>query len=260
MGFSQEDLAHTLGVVVSTVAGWEQGTASPRARRRRDLAEVLDLSAAELSHLLDACEPSDNGDGVVAGWLGIFASMEQGAAEMQTYEPLVVPALLQTEEYATAVEANHWQPVTEDAIVKRTANRMKRQRVLDRQPNPLRLTAVVDEGVLHRRLGSPATMAAQLDHIVDMAERVTVDVRVSTLDGSEHVAADGPFRVLTDPGAIGPHIVCAIGPTGTVTYHDSVEQVAGHAELFRFLHGRSLGATESIDLIREISTSKWKEG
>jgi transcriptional regulator with XRE-family HTH domain len=53
LGLTQESLAELLRVERSTVARWEQGTATPRPWYRRRLADALDLSPDELTRLLD---------------------------------------------------------------------------------------------------------------------------------------------------------------------------------------------------------------
>jgi transcriptional regulator with XRE-family HTH domain len=74
-GYSQEGLAHKIGVTVSAVSRWELGTSTPRANLRRPLAAALDLSPPELEHLLfeHACEasygaPEYGGNRELAGW------------------------------------------------------------------------------------------------------------------------------------------------------------------------------------------------
>jgi transcriptional regulator with XRE-family HTH domain len=54
LGLTQESLAEVLRVERSTVARWEQGTATPRPWYRRRLADALDLTPDELTQLLDA--------------------------------------------------------------------------------------------------------------------------------------------------------------------------------------------------------------
>jgi transcriptional regulator with XRE-family HTH domain len=54
MGFTQESLAIRLGVELSTVGRWERGTLTPQPWRRRQIAEVLDVSLDHLNVLLTA--------------------------------------------------------------------------------------------------------------------------------------------------------------------------------------------------------------
>lgn len=61
LGFTQESLAHQLGVELSTVGRWERGTLMPQPWRRPDLAGVLRVSLQELDGLLTPPQPSTGG-------------------------------------------------------------------------------------------------------------------------------------------------------------------------------------------------------
>lgn len=52
LGYTQETLAHQLGVELSTIGRWERGTLTPQPWRRPDLAKVLKLTLEELDRLL----------------------------------------------------------------------------------------------------------------------------------------------------------------------------------------------------------------
>lgn len=54
LGFSQEQLAHRIGVERSTVVRWESGEREPRPWQRPKLAAILELSLDELDEILTA--------------------------------------------------------------------------------------------------------------------------------------------------------------------------------------------------------------
>lgn len=80
----------------------------------------------ELEHLLDEGQVSRNGHAVPA-WLTLYASLEQSASHVWTWQPLTVHALLQTRDYATAVESIGPEPVSVDAVAEKVALRLSRQ-------------------------------------------------------------------------------------------------------------------------------------
>jgi transcriptional regulator with XRE-family HTH domain len=65
-GHTQESLAEVLGVAVSTVADWEQGSARPLPALRRPLADVLSVSLDELDRLLGGDDEEPGGDSASA--------------------------------------------------------------------------------------------------------------------------------------------------------------------------------------------------
>src|SRR5688572_13647100 len=96
-GLTQEQLAQEVGVATSTYAEWEQGSSTPRPGYRPRLAVQLDLTLAELAHLIDD-EIELNGH-EVPGWLGHLASLEQAAARICAFETVGVHGLLQIRDY-----------------------------------------------------------------------------------------------------------------------------------------------------------------
>ncbi|MGH9151147.1 MAG: helix-turn-helix domain-containing protein [Acidimicrobiales bacterium] len=247
-GWTQEALAHDLGVSVASVAHWEQGSSTPQARYRRPLAERLGVSLPELDVLLDVNgQVSPNGHAVPA-WLTLYASLEQGASHIWTWQPLTVHALLQTREYAAAVESIGPSPVSDDAVAQKVDLRLSRQGVLDREPEPLELAVVLDESVLHRVTGGPTTMAAQLDHLAVQARQPNVTVQVLPLAAGVHAAAFGACTVLASNGGAAPQMAMVEDRTGH-RYLESAHAVEVHMVLIDHLREHALDDDESLDMI-----------
>lgn len=259
-GYTQETMAFELGVSPTTYRDWERGIAMPRVGFRPRLARQLDVSLAEVSRLLDndTSRPRVANGLAVPEWLGHLAALEQGAAQIWSYEPVVVPGLLQTDRYAAAVEEAEPQPITADILDRRVKARIARQEVLTRQPDPLVLSVVLDESVLYRTAGSnPSVMRDQLNHLVMSATRPTIDVRVVTLDAGVFLSAFGAFTVLTSPSSPEPYMACVEDRAGP-HYLDRVHDVAAHVDLFHHLCDVALSPCDSIDLIRSIAKERYQ--
>lgn len=54
VALSQQDLAHACGVSKTTVSSWERGTAIPRLRHVRVLADALKTGISEIQHAIEA--------------------------------------------------------------------------------------------------------------------------------------------------------------------------------------------------------------
>ena len=250
LGFSQEGLANELQVTTSAVSRWEQGTSTPKAVYRQPLARALDMTPVELERLLDV--EGRNITGLnghhVPGWLGHYASLELTAGELRTFEPLVIPALLQTRAYAATIERSYHLPVTDDDVERRVEVRMARQAALEREPDPLHLLCVLDESILHRGFGDRAMMADQLDHLGAMAVRPNVDLRIVPLRDARYGAAFGAFQLLVSPGSTVPYLACSEDLVGK-HYHETDSGVGAHSELFDHLFDAALSPADSIGLI-----------
>lgn len=257
LGYSQEALADLLQVRTQSVARWEQGTTTPLARYRRPLAETLELSLGELEQLIDGAGTGPvtvNGHAVPA-WLDHYTSLEQAAARLETFEPIAIPGLLQTEEYATAVMRSSHLPVSEHTIRERVKARLARQAVLDREPDPLELVCVIDQSVFHRVTGGRPTMATQLDHLAHCANRPSIDIHVVPIEsGAVHCASFGSFRLFTSKGASSPFITCTEDLTG-FNYLDRRAAIDAHAQLFEHLTSVALTTSDSAALIETIAES-----
>lgn len=242
MAMSQEELATALAVSPSTVARWEQGVTDPVIRHRRTLADLWALPLAEIDRLLAPSDVGDGGD--VAPFLGHFAALEASAAEVRSYEPLYVPGLLQTREYAEAIESSYFRPVGFDEIERRVGIRMARQQALDE----LTLRCVIDESVLLRAVGTRRTMADQLQFLLDAMVRDNIDLRVFPLNSTMHGAAIGPFALLVAPGADSPYVACSEDHT-SARYIDASSELSLYQTLFEHERHHSLDAEASWGLI-----------
>lgn len=86
-----------------------------------------------------------------------FSAYEAGARSLRLFEHVLVPGLLQTADYARAVLST--RPYTSaDEIEELVTARLARQALLARADPPL-LYVLLDEGVLHRPVGTPEVMA-----------------------------------------------------------------------------------------------------
>jgi len=123
--------------------------------------------------------------------------LEAEAQAALSWEPLIVPGLLQTGDYAREVTNGYLEridPVPPSETRRRVEARLARQRVLTRD-NPLRLSVVLDQSVLHRRFGDRSVMRSQIKRLLDLSERDNISLRILQLDG-RHPIGTGAFALL----------------------------------------------------------------
>ncbi|NEW37177.1 transcriptional regulator, partial [Nocardia cyriacigeorgica] len=98
------------------------------------------------------------------------------AEEISAVDAVLVPGLLQTEEYARAIITADTAFIRQIEVQQRVEARMRRQERLS-DAEPLRLNVVVSEAVLRQQTGGPGVLRRQLLHIVDMINRypATID-------------------------------------------------------------------------------------
>lgn len=132
------------------------------------------------------------------GWFHRWPDKEAEATTLRWFEPLLVPGLLQTEDYARAVFRTR-VGATDDEISEMVASRMERQAILERGAPPV-LWVVLDEGVLRRPVGGDHVMCEQLGVLMDAARRPNVVVQVIPAGVGTHEGLRGGAFILAESG------------------------------------------------------------
>lgn len=246
LGLTQDDVAHAAGLTANSIRRYELGLSAPRGGDRRAYAEALEWSPAHLALALTDDPQPVNGH-AVPGWLSHLASLEQGAARLSAWEPLVVHGLLQTAEYALAVERADAVAKSEDAIARRVETRLARQSALHRE-DPLDLSVILDESVLLRVAGHPDVMGEQLEHLVELSACGNVELRVLPLAAGRFSAAFGSFSLFVQAGAETPYMAVTEDRAGP-HYLDRPHELYAHTALYAHLCSVALGPSETLDLI-----------
>lgn len=156
---------------------------------------------AQALDLLQLCREAENGSRYWLSphgeWLEDTLSAliyhEATAARSTSYEPLVIPGLLQTAAYARArISPGPQSPAEIDELVR---IRLERQQIL-RRPRPARFIFFLQEQALRFRVGSTAIMHEQLLHLVLMAALDHVTLRVVPASAGERTTFGCAFRLL----------------------------------------------------------------
>lgn len=155
----------------------------------------------------------DGYQGELSGRFIDYAWLEDRAVAIRSFDALTLPGLVQTPDFARAVIRSH-APDKDDPNIERGVQfRMERQRILDRE-NPPAISIIMDEALLHRPIGGVRAMRSQLQHLNDLVDKGTVELRVLPFAAGAHCGHRGGFRVFTLPEPF-PEIGYAESTTGT---------------------------------------------
>ena len=231
------------------------------------------VSAADLRRLLDLYKVSGplrkrlvelGRKASQRGWWDAYAdatteeystliALESDAESERHFAPIIVPGLLQTEEYALEITSASLLMPSPGEISRLSQVRMMRQKVLTRD-KPLRLHVVIDESVLQRQVGSPETMKGQLLHLVELAGRPNVTIQVLPLAAGPHLALSGVFTVVRFPEKSAVDVVYLQEMTSDLFIEDEKE-VHRYGLAFDRLRELAHGEEESVALIARIANA-----
>ncbi|WP_051047323.1 MULTISPECIES: helix-turn-helix domain-containing protein [Nocardia] len=127
--------------------------------------------------------------------------LEYGAEEISSFESLLIPGLLQTEDYARSLIAGDQVIVRRPEVRRRVQARMKRQERIG-GADPVRFNVVICEAALHQQFGGIDVLRAQLERLVDIiTTHDTVQVLILPFTSSSGPTLGGStFHILDFPG------------------------------------------------------------
>ncbi len=129
-GFTQRRLCIAVPLAVSHLSMLENGHRAPTRKLAHQMDEALDLGTT----LVDLLDRLDRMATQVPRWFRSWLEFEPLSISQRIWEPLIVPGLLQTEQYAEAI-LSHSPGTTPEQVRKNVAARMDRKNILHR-PDP----------------------------------------------------------------------------------------------------------------------------
>jgi transcriptional regulator with XRE-family HTH domain len=251
-GLTIDRVAEVLECSQSKVSRIETGQVSASPRDVRDMLDLYrvdeDRRQAMVQVAREARQPGwwqkfvDVPDGVPA-----YVGLEAAATSIDVYMALIVPALLQTPDYARAVIAAVRPDLPRAEVDRRVELRIHRQGLLD-QERPPRMRVLLDDTVLGRPVGGAAVMAAQRRRLLADAERPAVTIQVLEVGAGAHAGMDGPFTIFGFPAAAERDVV-ALDSAADALYLEEPEDLARYRRVFELLLPAALPPKESAELI-----------
>ncbi|MEV5703719.1 helix-turn-helix transcriptional regulator [Actinoallomurus sp. NPDC052274] len=184
-------------------------------------------------------------------WFEAYVGFEAEATTFRDFQPLYIPGLLQTPDYARAVLQAAPNSGESEDLDQRVDLRIKRQAILT-QPSPPQLWFVLSETALRVEVGMPAIMAAQLRHLVGLANHPNIKLQVLPFTAAAHVNPVTGFRILEFPDSRDPTVVYVEHLTGAL-FLEHEEEISQYATIFDHLRAEALGISQSIQLISRIA-------
>lgn len=247
-----EEVAADAGLSKSTYSNIESGVKKrPTVAEVKAVLEVCEVPPGrEFDEILDLCRQS-----LERGWwtryrdvlAARFVGFETEASAITTWQPLMIPGLLQVPEY---MKVNAQACLAGPQEIRRAIDaRMTRQRILEDQ-DPPRLWAIFDEGSLLRLKDHPRTKRVQVEHLLEMARRPNVTVQLTRADRL-NPGSGGSCVVLEFPDPIDPTVVFLETTTDGI-YLEEPDEVVRYQNLVDHLRLVALRPAETLEYLQEV--------
>lgn len=252
-GLTVEEVAKELLCSPTKISRGETGARRATLRDVRDLCQIYGVDAETSAELMKLAREARQ-----PGWwtkyddlkITPFIGMEQAATAITCFGMYFVPALIQTEDYAREIIKGIAPKIEEDTLSQRVEARMIRQKLLY-QPKPPKYRALLDEAVLHRQVGGPSVMKAQLDKMLSSMREERAAVQVIPYEVGAYGAIDSNFDYLEFADTMLPDLVFVEGLVSHL-YLERQEELERYREALDYLRDEALNLRDSAKKIEEI--------
>lgn len=247
-----DEVGEKLECSASKISRIETGHVGVTPRDVRDMLELYPLDDDQREALVQLAREARK-----KGWwhaynevfTGSFVGLESDASSLHTHQALLVPGLLQTEDYTRAVIRAIRPDAGEADVDRRVAARLTRQNLLT-DPQPPEYWVIIDEAVLHRTVGGPEIMLAQLRRLVEAAALPNVTLQVVPFSAGAHAGMEGPFLILGFPEQADPDVVY-VENTTTGSYLEEPSDVYRYTLMFDHLRAAALKPADTVAMVEQ---------
>lgn len=250
-GLTAEQVAERLLCSPSKVSRMETGHRGVTSRDVRDLCDLYGITdEAERRRLMTLAREGKQ----QAWWQSYdldymtYVGLEAEAVVISNFQSSVVPGLLQTADYARAGHERALPKFDPDEIERQIEAKLTRQQILTKDGAPSFAT-VLDEAVLHRVMGDPQVMRAQLQRLVEAARLPNVTIQVIPFAVGAHPALESNFKILELPTTTG--VVFVEGMVGAI-YLERPEDLERYRRTFTLLRSLALSPEDTVDVLVEM--------
>ena len=260
--YTQEQVARSMEWSLSKVIRIESGSVGVSANDLRALLDLYGIAGSErVDELLDLARASRQSSwwsrrykaDISAQYLQ-FIEYEEAASVLRMYEPLLLPGLWQTREYATAIIRQLADPDTPQSLIEtRIEIRMRRQELLDQDPPP-EIVCVLDEAAVQRTAGQRNVARGQIERLIELAGRPNIRLGVVPFGAGFHRGMLEPFHLLEFPDHEDSDVLFSESSRDTILSRDESGEIAGYRAVFEDLRDASLGEADTLTYLSDLAS------
>jgi transcriptional regulator with XRE-family HTH domain len=259
-GLNGAQAAYQLGWSTSRVSRLFSGKRGGSPLDVASFLAICRVTGQERDRLLSLCEDQNK-----AGWfqqhgsrlpkqLRTLIDHEKKAINYSDVQPMLVPGLLQTEDYARAVISGSIN-VPADEVEERVAARLARQSVFAPHRRA-EFDFFLHESVLRTPVGGPAVMSDQLHHLLRMSVRSYLQIHVIPTGLGVHAATAGPF-ILMEFAEFRP--ITYLESETSSLFLEKPEEIAAYRRVLAALADTALDEEQSKELIANVAVELYAD-
>jgi transcriptional regulator with XRE-family HTH domain len=183
-----------------------------------------------------------------------YIEYEEAASVLREYEPLLIPGLLQTEEYAAALMQETADPGTSAELIQtRIEIRVTRRQNLLEQPEPPTLIFVVDESAIQRLIGERNVAHGQIVQLINLADMPNVTIEIVPFSAGLHRGMLESFSILEFPGTEDSDVLYMETSRTAIFTRNEAGEITAYREVFEHLRGISLGPADTLAYLADLA-------
>jgi transcriptional regulator with XRE-family HTH domain len=253
---------------VAAKLGWTPSHISRSEAGKRRVTDVdaghylgiCDARDDELQELLKIVnEPDDYRlqlhDGRIHDQLRTLIFFESTATQIRSFEPILIPGILQNADYARSVfeEAGVEDPSSIEVFVKARTGRS----VVLTRPNPPKCTYFIHENALRMLIGSPRVMNEQILHLLFLGDNPACAIRVVPASAGGRGVVCGGFQVFgfkEDPPLVSVHHAT------TTEFLETDEEVTSYRRSLKRVATVALDGAQSREFLAALASNYERQG
>lgn len=190
---------------------------------------------------------------IVTSFMHLYLGLEASAVQIESWNDQVVPGLFQTRATALAMIRVGRPDLDAEAVGRLVELRISRQREVVDRDDPPALWSVIAESALRWPVGGSEVHRAQMERLIELAARPSVDIQILPFSVGAHLGTEGSFRILSAPPELENYPGCVVVEDRIgVRYYDEPTPLLTYRNDLARLRVQALKSEESVAYLRQL--------
>jgi transcriptional regulator with XRE-family HTH domain len=189
---------------IGVLSRWETGDRTPKPEHVAQILTKLDVDGERFAEIMTLAYGTNESQWLATTLpeqrrqMAAFLDWERNARRIVEFSPLLVPGILQTEDYVRAIMTDPAADVPAREVTSRITARINRREAIIRH-NPANMLALLGQAALTQEIGRREVMIEQLRHLLEMSAWPNIELRIVPDRRGWHPGLEGEFTLLEAP-------------------------------------------------------------